>query len=336
MRPRTLRARLVGASAVSIFAATALLGTAAGLIVDQRLHASLDRTLRGRAADVARLSVSAPAVLTTPGTLEANAGGRDLTVQVVDAHGRILARSLSLGARILSDPALERRAIRDGRAGYRDTRLGREAIRLYVAPIADVGGPAAGGAVLVASSTSEIDDTLAGLTRLLVLSTLLATLLAGVAAALLTRRGLRPLRRLARGAAEIETTGDVSRRLPEPVADDELGELSRTLNRMLTSVEGARESERRFVADASHELRTPVTALLGNVDYLARHGAEGGVIADLRADAERLRRLVDDLLSLRAGARRSGARAGGARRTSCAVPSPPSPGPPWRRASRAR
>src|SRR5207302_519967 len=57
-----------------------------------------------------------------------------------------------------------------------------------------------------------------------------------------------------------------------------------------------------FLADASHELRTPVTALLGNVEFLARHGAGDEVIGDLQRDAVRLARLVDNLLVLeRAG-----------------------------------
>jgi signal transduction histidine kinase len=84
---------------------------------------------------------------------------------------------------------------------------------------------------------------------------------------------------------------------------DEVGRLSAVLNRMLASLEHARAIERRFLADASHELRTPVTALLGNVEFVSRHGAEPEVLADLRRDAARLARLVDDLLVLeRAGA----------------------------------
>ena len=67
---------------------------------------------------------------------------------------------------------------------------------------------------------------------------------------------------------------------------------------MLASLEQSRATERRFLADASHELRTPVTALLGNVDYAARHGADPEVLADLQRDAQRLARLVDDLLVL--------------------------------------
>jgi two-component system OmpR family sensor kinase len=78
---------------------------------------------------------------------------------------------------------------------------------------------------------------------------------------------------------------------------------------MLASLEQARAGERRFLADASHELRTPVTALLGNVDFAARHGADAEVLADLRHDAERLARLVDSLLVLE----RAGAPGGGVR-----------------------
>jgi two-component system sensor histidine kinase MprB len=136
------------------------------------------------------------------------------------------------------------------------------------------------------------------LNGLLLLVGLLAVGLGGGAAAFLTRRSLRPLRRLSSSAAEIEQTGDASRRLPEPGAGDEVGELAETLNRMLGGLEGARKRERLFLADASHELRTPLTSLTGNVDFIARHGLNPEVTADLQADAGRLRRLLDDLLAL--------------------------------------
>ncbi|MDQ6842485.1 MAG: HAMP domain-containing histidine kinase, partial [Actinomycetota bacterium] len=114
----------------------------------------------------------------------------------------------------------------------------------------------------------------------------------------LTRRGIAPLRRLASAAGEIERTADPARRLPEPGVRDEIGQLTGVLNRMLASLEDAREGERRFLSDASHELRTPVTALLGNIEYIASHGVRGEVLTDLRKDAARLARLVDDLLVL--------------------------------------
>jgi signal transduction histidine kinase len=298
VRPATLRFRLIGAAALATLAAVALLGIAVELLLSGQLHSSLDRSLRQRAGQVARLSVSAPALLTTPGTLDAPLGGRELSVQVVDRQGRIVGRSSSLGGRLLPGGALERAAIVRGRPGYRDARLGSEPIRLYVAPIADAGGPVAGGAVLVASSTAEIDDTLDRLRSLIALSAGGAALLGALAAALLTTRGLRPLRRLSAAAGGIEATGDAGRRLPDPETDDEVGELARTLNRMLAALERARETERRFLADASHELRTPLTALRGNAAYIARHGADREALTDLEADAARLGRLLDDLLAL--------------------------------------
>ena len=132
---------------------------------------------------------------------------------------------------------------------------------------------AAGGVVLVASDTSDIERTLHQLRVLLLFAALGAALLAGLAAALLTRRGLRPLRRLSAAAREIERTADPGRRMPPASTDDEVGRADEVLNGMLAALERARDDERRFLADASHELRTPVTSLLGNVEYVARHGA---------------------------------------------------------------
>jgi two-component system sensor histidine kinase MprB len=300
---RTLRARLIAASTGAIVAAVALFGVAAVALVWHELRGSLDIALRDRAEVVASLAVSAPSVLTKPGALESPVSGRQIVVEVLDSRGRILARSLTLGARLLPEDRLERGALTAGRAGFEDINSGGRPFRLYAAPIAQAGGPASGGVVLVASDTSDISHTLSRLGVLLTLSAIAAALLALIGAAVLTRRGLLPLRRLAQAAGEIERTADPSRRLPEAGGGDEIDELTGVLNRMLASLEQARAGERRFLADASHELRTPVTTLLGNVEYAARHGADADVLADLQRDAARLARLVDDLLALeRAGA----------------------------------
>ena len=298
MRPRTLNGRLIGAAALAVVVAVACLAVSAQLLVAHQLRSSLDRSLRRRATDVARLSVSAPALLTAPGALEAPVAGRQLSVEVLDRRGRFVARSLALGAKLLPDTAIAGRALRRGRPGFADASLDGEPVRLYAAPLPDDGGPAAGGAVLVGSSTADIDHTLARLRVLLILSGLLAAALGAAGAALLTRRGLRPLGRLSAAAAEIERTGDPARRLPDPRADDEVADLARTLNRMLAALDAARLRERRFLADASHELRTPLTSLAGNVDFVARHGLNPEVLADLQLDTRRLQRLVADLLVL--------------------------------------
>ena len=255
-------------------------------------------TCAARAVDVARLSVSAPALLTAPGALESPVAGRQLSVEVLDRHGRFLARSLTLGAKLLPDSGVASDALRHGRDGFADVRLSGEPVRLYAAPLPEDGGPAAGGAVLVASSTTDIEQTLHRLGLLLLLSGLLAAGVGAAAAAALTRRGLGPLARVSSAAAEIERTGDASRRLPDPRGDDEVADLARALNGMLAALDAARLRERRFLADASHELRTPVTSLAGNVEFLARHGVNPEVLADLQLDTARLQRLVGDLLTL--------------------------------------
>jgi signal transduction histidine kinase len=298
MRPRTLRGRLTAAAALAVVLAVAFLAVCARLLVAQQLHSSLDSSLRRRATDVARLSVSAPALLTAPGSLESTVAGRQLSVEVLDRHGRFLARSLALGAKLLPDTRVAADALRRGHGGFADVSLGSDPVRLYAAPLPDDGGPAAGGAVLVASSTTDINQTLHRLDLLLLLSGLLAAGVGGAAAAVLTRRGLGPLARMSAAAAEIERTGDASRRLPDPHAAGEVAELTRTLNQMLAALDAARLRERRFLADASHELRTPVTSLAGNVEFVARHGVNPEVLADLQLDTQRLQSLVGDLLAL--------------------------------------
>jgi two-component system OmpR family sensor kinase len=293
------------ASGGAILAAVALFALTTVLLVSHELRGALDNALRERAQEVAQLAVSAPAVLTDPGALESPVSGRQIAVEVIDARGRIIARSLTLGARLLPQDKLAHAALLGGRTGFEDIPISGRPFRLYAAPIAQAGGPAAGGAVLVASDTTDIENTIGHLGFVLTLAGAGAALLAALAAAWLTRRGLRPLRHRGLGAEEIERTGNPARRLPTanlaPGGDrsaDEITQLTGVLNRMLDSLERSRDSERRFIADASHELRTPVTALLGNAEYAARHGADAEVLADLQRDAARLARLVEDLLAL--------------------------------------
>ena len=298
MTPRTLTGRLTAAAVLAVVVAVACLAVCAQLLVAHQLRSSLDASLRSRAVDVARLSVSAPALLTAPGALEAPVGARQLSVEVLDRRGRFVARSLTLGAKLLPATGVATRALRDGRSGFADVALGGEPLRLFAAPLPEGGGDAAGGAVLVAANTQDIETTLRRLAWLLLLTGALAAAVGAVGAALLTRRGLRPLGRLSTAAKEIERTGDPARRLPDPRGEDEVADLARTLNGMLAALDAARRRERRFLADASHELRTPLTSLAGNVDFVARHGVNPEVLADLQLDTERLQRLVGDLLVL--------------------------------------
>jgi signal transduction histidine kinase len=294
----SLRARLAAASAAAILVALALLGIAATLVVEDQLRGTVDRDLRRRAVDVAQLAAVTPGLLEARGSLDLGSGGRQLWVEVRDREGRIVARSDALRGRLLPGTAIRESALHDGRAGFADDRLGDDPVRLYAAPLAATNGPAGGGTVVVASSMGDIEDIFGRLRDAIALAALAAAVLGGLLATALTARGLRPLRRLAVGARAISEAPDVGRRLPEAATRDEVGELSDALNRMLDALDHAREAERRLLADASHELRTPVTSLRGNAAFARRHGADAELLADLEADAERLSRLVEDLLAL--------------------------------------
>jgi two-component system, OmpR family, sensor kinase len=299
VRPAGLTRRVAAAAAAGIVVGVVVLGVAVLARLGDQLKGTLDRALRARAVEVARLAASTPELLTQPGTLEGRLGGSQLLVQVVDRRGRIVARSNGLGSRVLPQTDQVRDALTERRAGYGDAGLGPDPVRLYAAPLGELGrGAAAGGAVIVAGTTSELEETLSTTRRFVLISGLAAVLLATVLATAFAWRALAPLRRLSGGARVIERSGDASERLPVPAARDEVGELAETLNAMLASLQRAREAEQRFVGDASHELRTPLTALRGNAAYVARHGPDPEALADIEADAARLSALLDDLLAL--------------------------------------
>ncbi|HET8528008.1 MAG TPA: HAMP domain-containing sensor histidine kinase [Gaiellaceae bacterium] len=298
MSRRSIGFRTILAGSLAVVVALVIVGAGVDVLVGRHLHRSLDRSLRARAVGIAQLSATAPALLVTPGALDSPAGGQQLNVEVLDRRGRIVARSSALGGRVLPVQAAARAVTATGRGRYLEARLGSDRLRVYVAPLADAGGAAAGGAVAVAASTHDLAETLGSVQLFVVAAALVAAAAAALVLAPLIRRALSPLVQLTDAAAGIERTGDARRRLPQPETGDEVGRLAATLNGMLAALERARDAERRFLADASHELRTPLTAVLGNVEYLARHGASDELVAELERDTRRLARLADDLLAL--------------------------------------
>jgi signal transduction histidine kinase len=163
--------------------------------------------------------------------------------------------------------------------------------------------------------TGEIGD----LELFLALGVIAGTVLAFGAGSVVARRAITPIAELTAAAAEIERTRDPNRTLPTPTADDEVAELTRTLEGMLGSLSAARneteatlERQRAFVADASHELRTPLTSVLANLELLvdSLDGADQEIAQSALRSTQRMRRLVGDLLLLaRADAHRVPVRA---------------------------
>jgi two-component system OmpR family sensor kinase len=154
---------------------------------------------------------------------------------------------------------------------------------------------------------SDVNATVARVELLLVLGVMAGTGLALLAGMVIARRAMKPIAELTSSAAEIARTRDSSLTLPAPHAEDEVGELARTLQGMLHELDSAHaeteamlERQRRFVADASHELRTPLTSVLANLELLAEalHGEEADAARSALRSSQRMRRLVADLLLL--------------------------------------
>jgi two-component system, OmpR family, sensor kinase len=169
--------------------------------------------------------------------------------------------------------------------------------------------PNGAGSVVAAQSLGDLNRTVDRLGLLFLLIGLLLLTLITVATRLVIRIGMRPLKDVEATAGEI-AGGNLSVRMPDANPDTEVGRLVTALNAMLSRIEGsfaARvESEdrlRRFVADASHELRTPITAIRG-FSELYRQGAVQGeqptkdLVARIEGESVRMSTLVEDLLLL--------------------------------------
>ena len=112
-------------------------------------------------------------------------------------------------------------------------------------------------------------------------------------------RALAPLRVLTRAAQDVSSGRDLDRRIPDPRGQDEVATLSRTFNGMLDRLEQAFDVQRDFVADAGHELRTPITVVRGHLELMGDDPQDRAATIDLvTAELDRMSRMVDDLLTL--------------------------------------
>ncbi len=297
---RSLRARLmligVTGLALGFMAGGAALVGVLGLALQRAVDAEIDATARSIAAAVEADELPVP--------LQVPAGDQ---VQVVDARGRVIAASAEadLLVPIVSAEDLDRL-----RAGERLTIHGGPS-RIYSGPLRVAGetveGPFGPSTVVVAR---PMTDAMRGLgllrTYLLVVFPLLLVA-SGLVAWRVIGATLRPVESLRRGAEEITGAGPAAAaRLPVPASRDEIHRLAVTLNGMLDRLEAGRARQREFVADAAHELRSPLASMRAQLEVARRLGPNAdwpAVSDDLLADTTRLSRLVDDLLLLaRSGA----------------------------------
>jgi signal transduction histidine kinase len=205
------------------------------------------------------------------------------------------ASAPALRVPLLSADQARRAAVAPVRADLDEAPVTGGPVRLLARPAG------AGRAVVVGASLEDRDEAVAELTGLLLVAGPLALLAASALGYLVAARALRPVEVMRARAGEISGARS-GERLPLPEARDELRRLGETLNAMLERIDDALARERAFVADAGHELRTPIAVLSAEVE-LALTGDRPpdelrAALASARDEAGRLARLADDLLAL--------------------------------------
>jgi len=285
----SLRARLMTLGVTGVALALAL-----GSLV---LYAVLTFTVNRTVDDGAFASAQAVSAMvnenTVPNPLPVSGSQ---VVQVISDKGAVV--SASIGADRLT-PLLRAPELTKALAGERiSIPGGRVGLSGTMRAIAVTAGPAsASRSVIVAVPVTDVEQSQRVLrTTLLLAYTPLVVIMAMIAWRVIGST-LRPVEMLRSGAARISGS-DQDERLAVPETADEIRALALTLNDMLDRLAGARGRQRAFVADAAHELRSPLTSMRTQLE-VAQHLGEGGELAaDLMADVARLSALVEDLLLL--------------------------------------
>ncbi|MEV7416186.1 ATP-binding protein [Streptomyces sp. NPDC089919] len=288
LAPHSVRARTTLAACASV----AVVMVAASAVVLMLLRTNLERTVEPGVRQQAR----ALSRLAADGRLAARlplGPGTDF-IQVVDGRGRVLARSENLAGR----PALAPSGPRRGHRTYNLDALGEQHHQRVTAVTADTpDGPVT---VLVGASlrTADAAEDLTGVALAVVSALLVCTV--GFLTWRTTGRALRPVEAI---RAEVAAIGDreLDRRVPAPRGGDEIARLADTMNAMLERLEEAGARQRRFIADASHELRSPLAVLRTQLEVARTHPdpeVREDLVAGALEDTERLQALSADLLLL--------------------------------------
>ena len=287
---RSLRFRLT-AVATGVLGVGLVAGSVAlsALLAGSRV-AALDRLATERVEAVAALA----AVDRLPAVLPVEQPGE--MVQVLDAQGRVVATSATASRTLPLLPPDRLSGLADGRT-FERTAYTASPVRAVARPATWRGAPVT---VLAVVPLRDVLDAFRALRLALLVVVPLLTGVVGAVCWALLGRALRPVEDLRAGAERVTALGGGGT-LPVPPGGDELAGLARTLNAMLDRLQAAGERQSAFVADAAHELRSPLTALRTSIEVAQAHPSAydaAELAADLSEEVLRLSRLVDDLLVL--------------------------------------
>ncbi|MDH3425821.1 MAG: HAMP domain-containing histidine kinase [Acidimicrobiia bacterium] len=301
-RPRLsgVRARTTMVAAAVVTVALVVASVALVVLTRRSLTESAENKAIARAQAIAELASVGAASDPLP-------GAAGVFAQLLDANGDVLAATADLiGQSALVDvavgPGLEE-LVRIGELG--NDHSGQDIDLVgddgpFVVSVVGTTGPDGPVRAVAATSLDSVARTTSTLVPLLLVGIPLLAGLVALVAWRMVGRSFRPVEEM-RAEAEQISLGDIDRRISIPGTDDEIKRLADTLNRMLERIEGSVTRQRRFVADASHELKSPVAAILTMAEVAEAHPNDidtAPFAGDVRIEAERLALLVDDLLTL--------------------------------------
>ena len=280
--------------ALAFLAATAIALTVLGVFVQVRVGDALEDRLR----DTVSAEADRLAAMSGPDRAEAvEALGGEVHAQVLTSLGKVRASS-----RLVADPLV---TIPDDQEPGGDAAWSEGTVTVFDDDAASAGQqspererfvllvrPVDEGFLMVGTTREDADEALTALRNQLLIAGPLALAVAGGLGYLVAGAGLRPIERMRARAATISarTAGE---RLPVPAADDELRRLALTLNAMIERLDEGLQRERRFVAEASHDLRTPLALMLTEVELaLARPRPPEELTRALRSIDDEVRRLI--------------------------------------------
>ncbi len=283
------RITLVSAAAVAI--AVVLAAILTYVLTSNQLHKQIDTQLSQRAREARPLqrllSGKAPPHPHLFGRLSPSPVQVRGYQQMVNANGHITAQSVG-GVTLPVDARTRALAAHGGTPFFSEAEIRGIHLRVLSEPFGK------GRAVQLALPLTEINSLLSRLRLILVLLVVGGVALAALLGRLVAGAAVQPLKRLTKATEHVALTQDLSGRI-EPSGGDELGRLAGSFNAMLDALERSMSAldasvhaQRQLVADASHELRTPVTSLRTNIEILQQQGQD--------MDPEDSRRLLDDVV----------------------------------------
>lgn len=310
-RPRTLRVRFALWVAGLLLVVLAIFSVFVYVSLARGLAVSIDDSLVISSAQaVGAINVENGGVSfadAIPGTTAEQLRERGLTIRVLDPAGRLLeAYGPYRGLPVDPASVAAGRQRRSAFATLVDPSTG-DAIRFYSTPIVE--NDHLMGIMQVAQTLDDKHESLERLLAALLVSVPFLVGIAAIGGYLLARRALAPIDAITRTARRISAE-DLHARLGLPATDDEVGRLAATFDEMIARLDRAFQRERRFTADAAHELRTPLAAMqmILSVTRVERRPPEEYEQAfdDVTDEANRLRSLTEGLLQLARGDARQG------------------------------